>query len=163
MTIGNDLDQAFYNITQRLTRLEGNNNESVLDIEADLTAQIEELQERMSDSDLDDLRCDLESQIESLQDSITYESDRIDEIDCYKMTEEEVEYLVDNKMDDRFNEAMDSVLEDLDLNSLLARVAELESRLNKPTLGARVLRWLREGPSVKQIATGWYAGMRRGS
>ena len=49
-------------------------------------------------------------------------------------------------------------LEDMQLKN---RVKELEDRLNKPTLGARVLRWLREGPSAKELATKWYASLRR--
>lgn len=180
MTIGTELDQAFYNLGQRITRLEKkevaypNENEvadkeTVLGIEADLTSQIERLESRVSDCeddmnfDPDDLRCDFESQIEDLQDSISYESDRIDDIECYKITEEEAEYIVDRKMDDRFNEAFDSVLEDIDLASLIVRVSELEARLNKPSFTARALRWLREGPSIKEVATSWYASIRRGS
>ena len=170
MTIGTELDQAFYNLGQRITRLEKKeveypivnefaDKETVLGIEADLTSQIEQLQVNIDRLDFDDL----ESAIEDVRDSVSYNDDRIDEIEAYKVTEDEVEYIVDRKMDDRFDEAFDSVLEDIDLASLLVRVAELEDRLNKPSLTARALRWLREGPSIKEVATNWYAGIRRGS
>ena len=152
MTIGNELDQAFYNITQRLTRLEGNNNETVLGIETDLTSLIEELQRNVSDLDFDSL----ESEIDDVRDSLSYIEDRVDAVE---LTEDEVEYIVDR----RFDKAFDSALEDLDLASLLLRVAELEDRLNKPSLSGRIVRWLREGPSIKEVATSWYAGIRRGS
>ena len=150
-------------LERRLARLEGNENETVLGIEADLTSEIERLQERMDNFDVDDLRCDLETEIEDVRDGVNYMDDRIDELEAYKVTEDEVEYIVDRKMDDRFNEAFDYALEDIDLASLLLRVAELEARLNKPSLTARALRWLREGPSIKEVATNWYAGIRRGS
>ena len=170
MTIGTELDQAFYNLGQRITRLEKKeveypivnefaDKETVLGIEADLTSQIEQLQVNIDRLDFDDL----ESAIEDVRDSVSYNDDRIDEIEAYKVTEDEVEYIVDRKMDDRFDEAFDSVLEDIDLASLLVRVAELEDRLNKPSLTARALRWLREGPSIKEVATNWYASIRRGS
>ena len=87
----------------------------------------------------------------------------IGDLEAYKTSEDDVEYIVDRKLDDRFDEAFNYALEDMDLASLLVRVAKLEARLNKPTLGARILRWLREGPSIKEVATGWYAGIRRGS
>ena len=107
MTIGNDLDQAFYNLGQRITRLEKKevaypiendfaDRETVLGIEADLTSQVERIEAELNDRidevenfDPDDLRCDLESQVEDLRDCISYESDRIDDIDCYKITEDE--------------------------------------------------------------------------
>ena len=128
-----------------------------------MASQIEELQARMGEFDLDGMCDDLESAIEDIRDNASYNDDRIDELEAYKVTEDEVEDIVDRKIDDRFDEAFDSVLEDLDLASLLLRVAELEDRLNKPSLTARALRWLREGPSIKEVATNWYAGIRRGS
>ena len=225
LSIGNELDQTFYNLDQRLTRLEKKevaypienevaDKETVLGIEASLTSQIEQVTDRIAELvnhevnermngdiaalesrvtdfendmnfDPDDLRCDFESQIEELQDSISYESDRIDDIECYKITEEEVEYIVDRKLDDRAYEIRDAMEDELmdrvndyvedavceEINSravawtehrkLEERVLELEARLNKPSFTARALRWLREGPSVKELATKWYARLRR--
>ena len=98
--------------------------------------------------------------------------DRIDEIEAYKVTEEEVEYLLDGRLDDKMSDYVnDCVCEEINSRAvgftewtvLRDRVKELEDRLNKPSLGARVLRWLREGPSIKEVATSWYAGIRRGS
>lgn len=165
MTIGNELDETFYKLSQRLTAMESKYEfvrselNKVTDRGFNITDVESEL-ERLNDR-IDEECCD--SRVESLEDDASNLSERIEDLESYKANEEDVEYIVDNKMDDRFDEAMDSVLEDLDLASLLVRVAELESRLNQPTLGARVLRWLREGPSIKEVATGWYAGMRRGS
>ena len=113
MTIGKELDQAFYNLGQRITRLEKKEVEYPIEndptqriaelvdheisarvngdlerIEAELNDRIDELENDMG-FDPDDLRCDLESQIEDLRDSISYESDRIDDIECYKITEDE--------------------------------------------------------------------------
>ena len=80
---------------------------------------------------------------------------------------------MDRKLEDRALEIRDCLEDDLmdratelvrhEINAQVdARIAELEARLNRSTLGARVLRWLREGPSIKETATGWYAGIRRG-
>ena len=194
MTIGNDLDQAFYNLGQRITRLEKKevaypiendfaDRETVLGIEADLTSQIERLEAELNDRideaegfDPDDLRCDLESQVEDLRDCISYESDRIDDLDCYKCDENEVRDVaidvVREEVSDIISEFVESaVCEEVNSRAigftewtiLVDRVKELEDRLNKPSLRARVMRWLREGPSIKEVATGWYAGIRRGS
>lgn len=188
MTIGTDLDQAFYNLGQRLTRLEKKevaypienevaDKETVLGIEATLTSQIERLEERIDECendmnfDPDDLRCDFETQIEEVRDSVMHQDDRLDEVEAYKLAEDEVEYIVDRKLDDRFSEALtDAVCEEINSRAvswtehrkLEERVLELEARLNKPSLTARIVRWLREGPSIKETATGWYAGIRRG-
>ena len=197
MTIGKELDQAFYNLGQRIARLEKKEVEYPIEndptqriaelvdheinarvngdlerIEAELNDRIDELENDMG-FDPDDLRCDLESQIEDLRDSISYESDRIDEVESYKVTEEEVEYMLDRRIEDIDNVISDKVTDCVcdEINTravgftewitLRDRVKELEDRLNKPTLGARVLRWLREGPSAKELATKWYASLRR--
>lgn len=197
MTIGKELDQAFYNLGQRITRLEKKEVEYPIEndptdriaelvdheisarvngdlerIEAELNDRIDELENDMG-FDPDDLRCDLESQIEDLRDSISYESDRIDEVESYKVTEEEVEYMLDRRIEDIDNVISDKVTDCVcdeintravgftEWTTLRDRVKELEDRLNKPTLGARVLRWLREGPSAKELATKWYASLRR--
>lgn len=183
MTIGTELDQAFYNLGQRITRLEKKevayptendfaDKETVLGIEADLTSQVERLESELSDRidevengmgfDPDDLRCDFESQVDELQDSIAYESDRIDEIEAYKITEDEARDIAIDVVRDKIGDVIDDYVNN-EVYELRNRVAELEARLNKPTLGARVLRWLREGPSIKEVATSWYAGIRRGS
>jgi hypothetical protein len=194
MTIGNELDHIFHTLGERLTRLEKKevaypiendfaDKETVLGIEADLTAQFERLECELNDRidevendmgfDPDDLRCDLESQIEELRDGIHYESDRIDDVESYKITEEEVEYMLDRRLEDMDDVISDKVTDCVcdeintravgftEWTTLRDRVKELEDRLNKPTLGARVLRWLREGPSAKELATKWYAGLRR--
>ena len=193
MTIGTELDQAFYNLGQRITRLEKKeveypivnefaDRETVLGIEADLTSQIERIEAELNDRidevendmgfDPDDLRCDLESQIEDLRDSISYNDDRIDEIEAYKVTESEVEDIMDRMIDDRISETVTNAVCDevneravgwTEFLTLRDRVKELEDRLNKPSITARVMRWLREGPSIKETATSWYAGIRRGS
>ena len=194
MTIGNELDQAFYNLGQRLTRLEKKeveypivndfaDKETVLGIEADLTSQIERVEAELNDRideqenfDPDDLRCDLESRIEEVADNWSYIDDRVDDIDCCKITEDEARDIaidvVRDEIGDMISETVTEAVCD-EINSravgfteyftLCDRVRELEDRLNKPSLGARVLRWLREGPSIKEVATGWYAGIRRGS
>ncbi len=178
MTIGNELDQAFYNLGQRITRLEKKeveyssnesaDKETVLGIEADLTSQIEQLQERIDGLDFDDL----ESALEEVRDNVSYNDDRIDEMEAYKCDEGEVECIVERMLDDALCDAVtDVVREEIDKRTvdysewamLADRVKELEDRLNKPSLGARALRWLREGPSIKEVATNWYAGIRRGS
>ena len=168
MTIGNELDQAFYNHGQRITRLEKK-------LETGLTSQLErieeELYERINEAenglglgfDPDDLRCDLESQIEEVADNLSYESDRIDDIECYKITEDEARDIAYDVVRDELDNVNDSAIGFTEWTMLVDRVKELEDRLNKPSLGARVLRWLREGPSIKEVATGWYAGIRRGS
>jgi len=195
MTIGKELDQAFYNLGQRITRLEKKeveypiendfaDKETVLGIEADLTSQVERLEAELNDRidelendmgfDPDDLRCDLESQIEDLRDSISYESDRIDDIECYKITEDEARDIAIDVCREEVSDVIGDYVESAvrqEINSravgftewtvLRDRVKELEDRLNKPTLGARVLRWLREGPSAKELATKWYASLRR--
>lgn len=194
MTIGNELDQAFYNLGQRITRLEKKeveypivndfaDRETVLGIEADLTSQIERLEAELNDRidetegfDPDDLRCDLESAIEDIRDNASYMDDRIDDLDCYKCDENEVRDIaidvVRDEVSDVVSEFVESaVCEEINNSAvgftewaiLVDRVKELEDRLNKPSLGARVLRWLREGPSIKEVATGWYASIRRGS
>ena len=198
MTLGQELDDIFYNLRTRITVLENNQemfsfredtknlrhevgglnhevgmaacHETVVGIEATLTSQIERLEAELTERidevdnfDPDDLRCDFETEIEDVRDGVNHMDDRIDELEAYKCDEDEVKYIVDRKLDDRFDEAFDSVLEDIDLASLLVRVAELEARLNKPSFTARALRWLREGPSIKETATNWYAGIRRGS
>ena len=184
MTIGNELDQAFYNLGQRITRLEKKeveypivndfaDRETVLGIEADLTGQIERLEAELNDRidevendmgfDPDDLRCDLESQVEDLRDCISYESDRIDDIECYKITEDEARDIAIDVVRDEIDNVNDNAIGFTEWTMLVDRVKELEDRLNKPTLGARVLRWLREGPSAKEVATSWYASIRRGS
>ena len=182
MTIGNELDQAFYNLGQRITRLE--KKEVAYPIENDFGGRIDTLEAELNDRidevendmgfDPDDLRCDLESQIEEVRDSASYMDDRIDDLECYKCGEDEVECIVDRKLDDRAYEIRDALEDELmdratelvnhEINARVeARIAEIEARLNRPTLGARVLRWLREGPSIKEVATGWYASIRRGS
>ena len=180
MTIGTELDQAFYNLGQRITRLEKkeveypivNDWDGRIDtLEAELNNRIDEVENDMG-FDPDDLRCDLESQIEDVRDSVSYNDDRIDELDAYKCGEDEVEYIVERMLDERISDAVtDAVCEEVnsravdfaEFTALRDRVKELEDRLNKPSLGARVLRWLREGPSIKEVATNWYAGIRRGS
>tara|TARA_B100000212_G_scaffold22142_1_gene14696 strand:+ start:55 stop:657 length:603 start_codon:yes stop_codon:yes gene_type:complete len=197
MTIGNELDQAFYNLGQRIARLEKKEveypikndpteriaelvdheisarvNGDLERIEAELNDRIDELENDMG-FDPDDLRCDLESRIEEVADNLSYESDRIDDIESYKITEEEVEYMLDRRLEDMDDVISDKVTDCVcdeintravgftEWTTLRDRVKELEDRLNKPTLGARVLRWLREGPSAKELATKWYAGLRR--
>ncbi len=230
MTIGQDLDEQFIKIAQRIGILEDNQNEfafnadikavrrdvgdlnhevgqaacheTLVGIEADLTSQIEQLQERIDGLDFDDL----ESASEDVRDSVSYNDDRIDEIEAYKVTEEEVEYLLDSRLDDKISDYVnDCVCEEINSRAvgftewtvlrdrvkelerffenpneslildkvhdcvcaetevLCRRVKELEDRLNKPSITARIMRWLREGPSIKEVATNWYAGIRRGS
>lgn len=194
MTIGTELDQAFYNLGQRITRLEKKeveypivndfaDRETVLGIEADLTSQVERLEAELNDRldnienfDADDLRCDLESQIEDVRDNVSYNDDRIDEIEAYKITEDEARDIAIDVCREEVGDVISDYVESAvcsEVNSravgytewtmLVDRVKELEDRLNKPSLGARVLRWLREGPSIKEVATNWYAGIRRGS
>ena len=198
MTIGKELDQAFYNLGQRITRLEKKEveypikndpteriaelvdheiservNGDLERIEAELNDRIDEVEKDMG-FDPDDLRCDLESLIESLQDNISYESDRIDDIECYKITEDEARDIAIDVVREEISEVISDYVESAvcdEINTravgftehltLCDRVRELEDRLNKPTLGARVLRWLREGPSAKELATKWYASLRR--
>ena len=223
MTIGNELDETFYKLGQRLTALENNQEmfsfrddtkdlrrevgdlnaeaatfatyaqlkkietelteqivrvaaqsdveESIERVEAELNDRIDEVENDMG-FDPDDLRCDLESQIEDLRDSISYNDDRIDEIEAYKVTESEVEDIMDRMIDDRISETVTNAVCDevneravgwTEFLTLRDRVKELEDRLNKPSITARVMRWLREGPSIKETATSWYAGIRRGS
>ena len=160
--------------------------ETVLGIEADLTARVENLEAELNDRidevekdmgfDPDDLRCDLEYRIEEVSDNLSYESDRIDDIECYKITEDEARDIAIDTVRDEIGEVIGDLVNDVvceEINSravdfteyltLRDRVKELEDRLNRPTLGARILRWLREGPSAKELATKWYAGLRRGS
>ena len=195
MTIGKELDQAFYNLGQRITRLEKKeveypivndfvNKEMVLGIESGLTSQIERLEcelndrvDRLEDDmgfDPDDLRCDLESQIEEVSDNWSYLDDRVDDIDCMKITEDEARNIAIDVVREEISEVISDYVEEAvchEINTravgfteylnMCDRVKELEDRLNKPTLGARVLRWLREGPSAKELATKWYASLRR--
>ena len=223
MTLGQELDDIFYNIRTRITVLENNqeqfsfredtknlrsevgdlnaeaatfatyaslkkleaelaDKETVLGIEADLTSQVERLEAELNDRidelendmsfDPDDLRCDLESQMEDLRDGISYNDDRIDEIEAYKVTESEVEDIMDRMLDDRISETVTMAVCDevneravgwTEYLTMCERVKELEDRLNKPSITARIMRWLREGPSIKETATSWYAGIRRGS
>tara|TARA_B100000212_G_C27221934_1_gene467666 strand:- start:160 stop:756 length:597 start_codon:yes stop_codon:yes gene_type:complete len=195
MTIGKELDQAFYNLGQRITRLEKKeveypivndfvDKEMVLGIESGLTSQIERLEcelndrvDRLEDDmgfDPDDLRCDLESQIEEVSDNWSYLDDRVDDIDCMKITEDEARNIAIDVVREEISEVISDYVEEAvchEINTravgfteylnMCDRVKELEDRLNKPTLGARVLRWLREGPSAKELATKWYASLRR--
>lgn len=195
MTIGKELDQAFYNLGQRITRLEKKeveypivndfvDKEMVLGIESGLTSQIEKLEcelndrvDRLEDDmgfDPDDLRCDLESQIEEVSDNWSYLDDRVDDIDCMKITEDEARNIAIDVVREEISEVISDYVEEAvchEINTravgfteylnMCDRVKELEDRLNKPTLGARVLRWLREGPSAKELATKWYASLRR--
>ena len=152
MTIGNELDQAFYNIVQRVTKLENNSTHDADgfdpdDLRCDLMSEVEEVRDYVS------------SECEELRDCISYESDRIDDIEAYKCDEDEVR---DIAIDVCREEISESFVNYDEFYSLQKRVLELEDRLNKPSLGARVLRWLREGPSIKEVATNWYAGIRRG-
>ena len=196
MTIGTELDQAFYNHGQRITRLEKKSEsaqgiEQVTDRIAELVnhevnermnGDIAALESRVTDFendmnfDPDDLRCDLESQVDDLRDCISYESDRIDDLECYKVSEEEARDIATDVCREECSDVISdfvtsAVCEEINTRAvgftewtvLRDRVAELEARLNKPSLGARVLRWLREGPSIKEVATGWYASIRRGS
>ena len=173
MTIGTELDQAFYNLGQRITRLEkkevaySSENDTGFDpddLRSDLMSEVEEVRDYVS-SECDDLR-----------DGLTYESDRIDDIECYKITEEEARDIALDVVRDEISDVIgdyvnDAVCEEINIHAvsfaewtiLRDRVKELEDRLNKPSLGARVLRWLREGPSIKEVATSWYASIRRGS
>ena len=197
MTIGNELDHIFHTLGERLTRLEKKEvaypiendptdriaelvdheiservNGDLERIESELNDRIDEVENDMG-FDPDDLRCDLESQIEELRDGIHYESDRIDDVESYKITEEEVEYMLDRRLEDMGDVISDKVTDCVcdeintravgftEWTTLRDRVMELEDRLNKPTLGARVLRWLREGPSAKELATKWYASLSR--
>ena len=177
MTIGTELDQAFYNLGQRIARLEKKevaypienefaDKETVLGIEADLTSQVERLEERFEELDtaaedeIESVRCDLESQISELQDGITYESDRIDELEYNKITEDEARDIAIDVVRDEITE---SFVDYDEFWAMSKRVLELEARLNKPSITARIMRWLREGPSIKEVATNWYAGIRRGS
>ena len=154
MTIGTELDQAFYNLSQRITRLEEKEAENNMGF------------------DPDDLRCDLETEIEDVRDGVNHMDDRIDELETYKVTESEVEDIVERMLDDRISDYVnDAVCKEINSRAvgftewtvLRDRVKELEDRLNKPSFTARALRWLREGPSIKEVATNWYAGIRRGS
>ena len=227
MTLGQELDDIFYNIRTRITVLENNqeqfsfredtNNlrsevgdlnaeaatfatyaslkkleaeladkETVLGIEADLTSQVERLEAELNDRidelendmgfDPDDLRCDLESRIEDVRDSVSYMDDRIDDIECYKITEDEARDIAADVVRDEISDVIGDYVNDAvcaEVNSravgytewvmVVDRVKELEDRLNKPSITARVMRWLREGPSIKETATSWYAGIRRGS
>jgi len=175
MTIGNELDQAFYNLGQRLTKLENKSGTYYIEeIEANIERIEAELNDRIDEQenfDPDDLRCDLESRIEEVADNWSYMDDRLDDIDCYKITEDEARDIaidvvreeITGCISDYVEAEINNNLDDLDLVTLQLRVAELEARLNKPSLGARVLRWLREGPSIREVATGWYASIRRGS
>lgn len=199
MTLGQELDDIFYNLRTRITVLENNqseagdlnaddlaNTETVLGIESGLTSQIERLECELNDRidelendmgfDPDDLRCDLESQVEDVRDSVSYMDDRIDDIECYKITEDEARDIAIDVCREEVSDIIGDYVESAvrqEINSravgftewtvLRDRVKELEDRLNKPSLGARALRWLREGPSIKEVATNWYAGIRRGS
>ena len=198
MTIGKELDQAFYNLGQRITRLEKKEveypikndpteriaelvdheiservNGDLERIEAELNDRIDEVEKDMG-FDPDDLRCDLESRIEEVADNWSYIDDRVDDIECYKITEDEARDIALDVVRDEIGDAISETVTEAvcdEVNSravgftewsmLVDRVKELEDRLNKPTLGARVLRWLREGPSAKELATKWYASLRR--
>jgi hypothetical protein len=124
--------------------------------------------------DPDDLRCDFETQIEDVRDTVSYHDDRLDDIECYKITEDEARDIATDVVRDEIGDVISEYVKDVvceEINSravgftewtvLRDRVKELEARLNKPTLGARVLRWLREGPSAKELATKWYASLSR--
>ena len=160
--------------------------ETVLGIESSLTSQIEMLESELTDRidrleddmgfDPDDLRCDLESRIEEVADNWSYMDDRIDDIDCMKITEDEARDIATDVVQEEISDVIGDYVESAvchEINTravgfteyltLCDRVRELEDRLNKPSLGARALRWLREGPSIKEVATSWYAGIRRGS
>ena len=198
MTIGKELDQAFYNLGQRITRLEKKEveypikndpteriaelvdheiservNGDLERIEAELNDRIDEVEKDMG-FDPDDLRCDLESRIEEVADNWSYIDDRVDDIECYKITEDEARDIALDVVRDEIGDAISETVTEAvcdEVNSravgftewsmLVDRVKELEDRLNKPTLGACVLRWLREGPSAKELATKWYASLRR--
>lgn len=196
MTIGNELDETFYKLGQRLTALENNQEmfsfrEDTKDLRREVGdlnteaatfatyAQLEQLETELNDRmdeaenfDPDDLRCDLESQIEDVRDNVSYMDDRLDEVEAYKCDEHEVESIVERMIDDQISDAVtDAVCDEIntravgwtEYSTLRDRVKELEDRLNKPSLSGRILRWLREGPSIKETATSWYAGIRRGS
>lgn len=194
MTIGQELDEQFIKIAQRLASLEDGQNElvdqivrvgarsnvddladkeTVLGTEADLTSQVERLEAELNDRidelendmgfDPDDLRCDLESQIEDLRDNISYNDDRIDDLECYKITEDEARDIALDVVRDEIDSVNDNAIGFTEWTMLVDRVKELEDRLNKPSLSGRIVRWLREGPSIKETATSWYAGIRRGS
>lgn len=198
MTIGKELDQAFYNLGQRITRLEKKEvaypiendpteriaelvdheisarvNGDLERIESELNDRIDEVENNMG-FDPDDLRCDLESRIEEVADNWSYIDDRVDDIECYKITEDEARDIAIDVVRDEISEVISDYVENAvcdEINTravgfteyltMCDRVKELEDRLNKPTLGARVLRWLREGPSAKELATKWYASLRR--
>ena len=182
MTIGTELDQAFYNLGQRITRLE--KKEVEYPIENDFGGRIDQLEAELNDRidelenfDPNDLRCDLETEIEDVRDGVNYMDDRIDNIECYKITEDEARDIAMDVVRDEIGDAIteninhvNSEIMDIisdyvndEVSELRNRVVELEARLNKPSFTARALRWLREGPSIKEVATNWYAGIRRGS
>ena len=212
MTIGTELDQAFYNLGQRITRLEKKEvaypvendfggridrltaelNDCIdtvaaferqVDNLSDLSSTVEGLEAELNDRidelqnfDPDDLRCDFESGIEDVRDSVSYMDDRIDDIECYKITEDEARDIAIDVCREEISDVIGDFVESAvcsEVNSravgytewtmLVDRVKELEDRLNKPSFTARALRWLREGPSIKEVATNWYAGIRRGS
>lgn len=190
MTIGNDLDEQFMMIAQRITTLENNQEmfsfrEDTKDLRREVGdlnseaatfatyAQLEQLETELNDridqlEDVDDLRCDLESQIEDVRDNVSYHDDRLDEVEAFKMTEEEVDYKIEEAISDRLDDLVcDAVNERAvpynDFWKACERIRDLEDRLNKPSLSGRIVRWLREGPSIKEVATNWYAGIRRGS
>jgi hypothetical protein len=182
MTIGNELDQAFYNLGQRITRLEKTGvdidaveRDEFERLEAELNDRIDEVENDMG-FDPDDLRCDLESRIEDVADNWSYIDDRVDDIECMKITEDEARDIAIDVVREEISDVISDYVESAvchEINTravgfteyltLCDRVRELEDRLNKPSLGARALRWLREGPSIKEVATNWYAGIRRGS
>lgn len=166
MTIGNELDGQFLRIAQRLDKLEDTNNMRSIE---EFEDRLVDLEGKVDNNDVDDVRCDLECQIEEVNDTVGYHDDRLDDIEAYKMTEEEVSYLLDKRLSDISDSLEDELMDRAtelvhhEINAQVdARIAALEARLNQPTLSARLVRWLREGPSIRETATGWYAGIRRG-
>ena len=183
----NKVTDRGFDITDVESKLDDTaDQETVLGIESSLTSQIQMLEAELNDRidevendmgfDPDDLRCDFESQIEEVRDTVSYHDDRLDDIECYKITEDEARDIATDVVRDEISDVISDYVNDVvceEVNNraigytewsiLVDRVKELEDRLNKPSLGARALRWLREGPSIKEVATNWYAGIRRGS
>ena len=129
-SIGNELDQTFYSLDQRVTRLEkkkwstpsSTTLQPPLHLEAELSysnragaaqgdvtdriaelvdhqgarvnGDLERIETELNDRidevqgfDPDELRCDLDYEIEQVRDSISYESDRIDNFEYEYITE----------------------------------------------------------------------------
>jgi hypothetical protein len=174
-SIGSELDQAFVELNSKYDFVRSELNKitdrgfNITTVESELQRIEAELNDRIDEVqgfDPDELRCDLEYEIERVQDSISYESDRIDNFECEYITESEVDYRIEEAMSDRLDALVcDAVNERAvpynDHWKLCERMRDLEDRLNKPSFTACALRWLREGPSIKELATKWYAGLRR--